>query len=115
MLRSDTQRQIVVFTLSWEDTVDAVYKKKKKKEMLRYTELAAEVEKCGWKARLRPRCWGNHSRGSFGMRCRISLRDEFECLKVAAAATEWLRPWTEHQVLEEGKKKVSDLSDAISL
>lgn len=88
----------------------------KKKKMLRYTELAAEVEKCGWKARLRPGCWGNHSRGSFGMRCRIGLREEFECLKVAAAATEWLRLKDRtSSVRGEKKKKVSDLSDAISL
>lgn len=34
------------------------FTKKINKKMLRYTKLAAEVEKCGWKARLRPGCWG---------------------------------------------------------
>lgn len=40
MLRSDTQQQILVFTLPWEDSVDEACERK----MLRYNELAAEVE-----------------------------------------------------------------------
>lgn len=52
LLWSETQ-QVVYFvelTVPWEDAAEIAYERKK----VRYTELAAEAEECGWKSMVHP-------------------------------------------------------------